>query len=488
MTETSKDAAANADAKPALPPAAGAKIKKPSVVRKSAAIFLIVLVVVSVLLIPLVIEPWILSKVKSSLAAQGLELAEGSELSVSVFGGAVTGKDLKLREVAQLNPTEKADEKADEKAEKKAVPKTIVDAAPAANIFTATTLNADVALMDSLFSGDVVIESLVIEGMTGNLRRTNGRVPVINPTAEPGKPTDWLGLGKQMMQWYKKYAPESPETSEEKPPTESGKEPSPSIPSEKVPAKPTVATDWPKATRYEPQPQLGGRWPRLLIRHLSITGTSMGLPDESPFDLTKLTLTGTNVAMRLNSDEVMDFKADLTTKGSGPMALAINRQGGRDGTMKLNAQKVPIEALSSPQISGGALAEYGATGLADLTIDSSWTGWKQTSTVTSTLSKMTMQPDKSASDVTRQFASAINAFGGKPIAWTPKLGGTLVQPVFTDTGMDSLQASVVGAAVEQGKEKALEEGAKQLDKQLEKNPQLKGASDKAKELFKGFGK
>jgi hypothetical protein len=63
-----------------------------------------------------------------------------------------------------------------------------------------------------------------------------------------------------------------------------------------------------------------------------------------------------------------------------------------------------------------------------------------------------------------------------------------VQPVFTDTGMDSLQASVVGAAVEQGKEKALEEGTKQLDKQLEKNPQLKGASDKAKELFKGFGK
>ena len=473
MTETSNDAAA--DVKPALPPAAGAKIKKPSVIRKSAAIFLLVLVVVSILLIPLVIEPWILAKVKSSLAAQGLELAEGSELSVSVFGGAVAGKDLKLREVPLLDPAEKS------------APKINVDAAPTAPIFTATTLTADIALMDSISSGDVVIESLVIEGLTGSLRRTNGRVPVLNPTAEPGKPTDWLGLGKQLMEWYKKYAPESAETSEEKPATEPGKEPT-TEPTEKVPAKPTVATDWPKATRYEPQPQPGAQWPRLLIRHLSITGTSMGLPDESPFDLTGFSVTGTNVAMRLNSDEVMDFKADLTTKGSGPMALVINRQGGRDGTMKLNAQKVPIEALSSPQISGSALAEYGATGLADLAIDSSWTGWKQTSTVTSTLSKMTMQPDKSASDVTRQFASAINAFGGKPIAWTPKLGGTLVQPVFTDTGMDSLQASVVGAAVEQGKEKALEEGTKQLDKQLEKNPQLKDASDKAKELFKGFGK
>ena len=485
MTETSKDDLTDV-AKLASPTGvagsdgtkSGATVKKPSLLRKSAVIFFILFGVISVLLIPLVVEPWILAKVKSSLAAQGLELTEGSELAISIFGGAITGKDLKLREVAQLNTPPTAT------TETTSRPKT----APSDNIFTATTLTADIALMDSLSSGDVVIESLVIEGLTGNLRRTNGRVPVLNPTAEPGKPTDWLGLGKQLMEWYKKFSPENGEASEEKPSTEPGKEPTPTKPTEKVPAKPTVATDWPTATRYEPQPQPGGQWPRLLIRHLSITGTSMGLPDESPFDLTGFTVTGTNVAMRLNSDEVMDFKADLTTKGSGPMALVINRQGGRDGTMKLNAQKVPIEALSSPQISGSALAEYGATGLADLAIDSSWTGWKQTSTVTSTLSKMTMQPDKSASDVTRQFASAINAFNGKPIAWTPKLGGTLVQPVFTDTGMDSLQASVVGAAVEQGKEKALEEGTKQLDKQLEKNPQLKDASDKAKELFKGFGK
>lgn len=485
MTETSKDDLTDV-AKLALPTGvagndgtkSGAAVKKPSLLRKSAVIFFILFGVISVLLIPLVVEPWILAKVKSSLAAQGLELTEGSELAISIFGGAITGKDLKLREVAQPNTPPTAT------IEPTSRPKT----PPSDNIFTATTLTADIALMDSISSGDVVIESLVIEGLTGNLRRTNGRVPVLNPTAEPGKPTDWLGLGKQLMEWYKKYAPEGEKSDGEKPPTDSGKEPTPTKPTEKVPAKPTVATDWPKATRYEPQPQPGGQWPRLLIRHLSITGTSLGLPDESPFDLTGFTVTGTNVAMRLNSDEVMDFKADLTTKGSGPMALAINRQGGRDGTMKLNAQKVPIEALSSPQISGGALAEYGATGLADLAIDSSWTGWKQTSTVTSTLSKMTMQPDKSASDFTRQFASAINAFNGKPIAWTPKLGGTLVQPVFTDTGMDSLQDSVVGAAVEQGKEKALEEGTKQLNKQLEKNPQLKGASDKAKDLFKGLGK
>jgi len=451
MTESSPDAAA-----PVPAPATAATVaptKQPGVIRKSAVIFLVLVGLIGVLLFPLVVEPWIVAKVKSSLAAQGLELAEGSELSVSMFGGAVTGKDLKLRETGK--PTE---------------------------VFAATTLNADVALLDSLTSGDVVIDSVVLEGLTGNLRRTNGHVPGTPPGDEPGKPTDWLGMGKQLLEWYKKYAPQDEATGEQ--PTEPGKEPAPTKPSEKVPAQPKPSFDWPNATRYEPQPQPGKPWPRVLIRHLSITGNAVGLPDESPFDVTGFAVTGTNVAMRLKSDEVMDLKGDLTTKGSGPMALAINRQGGKAGTMLLSAKQVPIEALSSKQISGDALAPYGAKGLADLVIDTKWTGWKQTSAVTSTLSKMTMQPDKSAGDVARQFATAVNAFDGKPMTWAPKLGGTLLAPVFTDTGLDSLQASAVDA----GKEKVIDEGKKQLDKQLEKNPQVKDAADKAKDLFKGLGK
>lgn len=444
MTETSPDAAA-----PAAAPAAPAKA--PGLIRKSAVIALIVVGLIGVLIFPLVVEPWIVGKVKSTLATQGMELAEGSELSVSMFGGAVTGKDLKIRETGKPG-----------------------------TIFTTTTLNADVALIDSLTSGDVVIDSLVIEGLSGSLRRTNGNIPGL-PPEEPGKPTDWLGLGKQLLEWYRKYAPQDEASTE---PTEPGKEPEPTTPGEKVPAQPKPTFDWPDATRYEPQPQPGKPWPRVLIRNLSITGTSMGLPDESPFDITAFTVTGSNVAMRLKGDEVMDLKSDLTTKGSGPMALVINRQGGKTGTMQLSAKQVPIEALSSKQISGDALAPYGAKGLADLLIDTQWTGWKQTSAVTSTLSKMSMQPDKDAGDVARQFASAVNAFDGKPVTWAPKLGGTLLTPVFTDTGMESLKASAVGAA----KDKAIDEGTKQLDKQLEKNPAVKDATDKAKDLFKGLGK
>lgn len=453
MNETSPDAPASS---PVPSPEAPAPAKAPGVLRKSAIIFLILFGLIGVLLFPLVVEPWIVGKVRSSLAGQGLELSDKSELSVSLFGGAVTGKDLILHETGQT-----------------------------AEVFKATSLNADVALLDSISSGDVVVESLVIEGLTGSLRRSgNGHIPG-TPPEEAGKPTDWLGLGKKLMEWYKQYAPQD-ESSGDKP-AEPGKEPGkepPTQPGEKVPAKPKPSFDWPNATRYEPQPQPGKGWPRVLIRHLSITGTSMGLPDESPFDLTGFTFKGTNVALQLKGDEVMDFTGDLTTKGSGPMALKLNRQGGKTGTMQLSAKQVPLEALSAKSISGDALAPYGVKGLADLVIDSNWTGWKQTSVVTSTLSQATMQPDKSAGDVARQFATAINAFEGKPITWAPKVGGTLLQPVFTDTGLDSLK----GSAVEAGKQKAIDEGKKQLDKQLEKNPQVKDAADKAKDLFKGLGK
>lgn len=445
MTETSPDATAPA-ADPVVP------AKTPGLIRKSAVIVLLVVGVIGVGLFPLVVEPWIVGKVKSTLAAQGMELAEGSELSVSLFGGAVTGKDLKIRETG--------------------LP---------ADIYTATTLNADVALLDSLTSGDVVLDHLVIEGLTGSLRRTNGNIPGL-PPEEPGKPTDWLGLGKQLLEWYKKYAPQDEDTAEQ--PAEPGKEPEPSKPEEKVPAQPKPTFDWPEATRYEPQPQPGKPWPRVLIRNLSITGTGVSLPDESPFDITGFSVAGTNVALRLKGDEVMDLKGDFTTKGSGPLALTVNRQGGKSGTMQLSAKQVSIEALSAKQISGDALAPYGAKGLADLVIDTQWTGWKQTSAVTSTLSKMTMQPDKDAGDVARQFAAAVNAFDGKPITWSPKLGGTLLAPVFTDTGMESLKASALDA----GKEKVIDEGKKQLEQQLDKNPAVKDATDKAKDLFKGLGK
>lgn len=425
-------------------------IAKPiAIIRRTAVYFLLLTGIIGVCLFPFVVEPWIVGQVRQSLANQGLSLAPDSQLSVSFFGGSVNGSKLVLNEIDG-----------------------------AERIFIADTLHADLALFESMSSGDIVIGKLTIDGLTGSFRRTtSGRIPFLqSPDDPPGKPIDWLGLGKQLIDWYKKYAPESSDPTDPTDPK--------TPPGEPVPPQAEPATDWPKAVRYIPQPQPGTSWPRIIIRDLSITGTTFGLPDDTPFDITSFRLIGSDVALRLLPHEIMILNGDIATKGSGPMELKVNRVGGKTGTMQLNAKEVSIKALSDPAISGDAMTAYGTTGTTDLLIDSSWTGWEQLSAVTCLLRDVTMQPSKDAADSARQLASAINAFGGKPVTWQPKVGGTLYAPVFTDYGLKSLQASALDA----GKQQVLDEGTKALNKELDKNPELKNAADKAKDLFKGFGK
>lgn len=445
---------------PAAPAAPAAPPRKPGIIRKSMVIILAVVTLAFVLSFPFVIEPWIVNQAKSALAAQGLELAPESKLSVSIFGLKLSGTDLKLREKGDPN-----------------------------EVFSATELTADIALMDSITSGDVVLDRLVIDGLTGDLRRRGGRVPILTPKDEegkPGEPTDWLKLGQQLMEWYRKYAGADEDKPGDQPADKPGEKPGPI---------PEIPTDWPQAKVYRPAP-VPGHWPRVLIRDLSINGKALGLPDDSPFDVTGFNVKGTNVALRLHADEVMNLTADVITKGSGPLDLALNRQGGKTGKLTMNAKGVPVEALNSKAISNGALDAYGPKGLADLAISSDWTGWDLTSAIQGSLSKLSLQPTKEAGTVVNELANVVNQLDGRPLTWLPKLGGKLYAPVFTDTGLTSLRDSATkagaDAVVDKAKEKALEEGTKLLDQQLDKNPELKkateGATDKAKELFKGFGK
>jgi hypothetical protein len=446
-------ASPTADAQAATPTAPEAPsvdtpklVKSPSLIRRSAVIFLLIFVALGFASFPFVIQPWVIGLVHKSLESQGLVLSDDSHLSVNFLDGSVSGNDLHIHEFEG-----------------------------AQNVFTAKQLHADLAIWQSITSGDMVLSKLIVDGLSGSLRRNDkGRIPIFEPPGtEPGKPIDWLTIGQQLIDWYKKYAPElSADTDPNAPPPEP------------VPPKAKPATDWPNAVIYEPQPQPGTQWPRLVVHDLLINGTQLGLPDDSPFDITEFTLKGTFVALRLRPHEVMTLEGHLSTKGSGPLTLLINRAGGASGTLQLNAKEVSIKALSNPAITGDALTTYGTTGTTDLLIDTQWKGWKQTSTVTSQLRDVTMQPTKDAGDTARQLASAINAFGGKPVAWSPTLGGTLYAPVFTDYGIKSLQASALDA----GKAKVIDEGAKQLNQQLDKNPELKNATDKAKDLFKGVGK
>jgi hypothetical protein len=445
---------------PSTPPIADTDkpLKPPGVLRKAALGFIAVSGLIGVTAFPFVIEPMVIGQLHQTLADQNLRLADGSQISVSFFGGSLTGNDLVMHEIKGSQ-----------------------------NVLQVKKLDADLAIMESIQSGDVVMTNLIIDGLSGSFRRENGgRIPILEPADKEGKPTDWLGLGKQLMEWYKKYAPESTEdkTAEEKPGEPKPEQP----PTEPVPPKAKPATDWPDAVVYHPQPQPGQPWPRVIIRNLSINGTGFGLPDESPFDVTAFQLQGKDVSLRLHPHEIMTLDGQVSTKGSGPLTMKINRNGGKDGTMALKAEKVDLAALSNPAISGDALTSFGATGKMDLSLSTNWLGWEQKSDVVTMLSETRMQPNADASETTRQIASTMNALDGKPISWKPTLGGTLFSPVFTDYGLQSLQAG----AVEAGKQKAIEEGTKavqkEADKLLDKNPAAKGAADKAKDLLKGFGK
>src|SRR4051812_688085 len=136
--------------------------KRPGIIRKSAVILLLVLAVLLVLAFPLVIEPWLVGKVRSSLAGQGLKLNDDAKLDISLFGGRLTGENIKLD-----------------------------DAKDGHLVFSASKLDGDVAVMDSLVTFDLIIDELTARDAVGDLRRrSDGSIPILAPD-ETGAGVNW---------------------------------------------------------------------------------------------------------------------------------------------------------------------------------------------------------------------------------------------------------------------------------------------------------
>jgi len=75
---------------------------------------------------------------------------------------------------------------------------------------------------------------------------------------------------------------------------------------------------------------------------------------------------------------------------------------------------------------------------------------------------------------------------GQPIRWPMKLGGTLISPRITDSGVDELvKGSVTDAVKGEAKDRATQEANKLLEKEGAKNPEIK---QKATDLLKGLGR
>lgn len=459
---------------PAAVPAADAApvkpVKPPGVFRRSAFIILAVVVLALAVVLPFWADHWARGAILAALDDRGLELSPTSTLSVSVFGLRLTGTGIQVREKGK---------------------------AAEPPVFTADLLNARFALIDSITSGDAIIDDLSLEGVKGDLRRRKDGQPPIGVPEDgktPGQSRDWLAMAKQGLDWWRARKAEE----------EKQAQPQPGEPPPKPKPVKTVDRWHGAAVRYEPPPTVDatGRWhiPRVLIRNLSVKGSTLGLPDETPFDITRFAVRGAMIAMRLHPDEVMTLTGDLDTSGAGPMRMAMERSGGTGGKLELKASQVPVEAIANPKVSGDSLAHYGAKGMADMTFSSTWTGWDLVGQVTSTVKNLSLQPDKEAGERAIKVAGVVNNLKDQTLVWPVKLGGTLYAPTITDSGVEEvIKGSALDAAKNAAKQKANEEAdklkAKGLDKldkelgdKLKDQPAAQGAVDKAKDLFKGFGK
>ena len=443
---------------PVVPVAPVLTPKKPKIFRWWGIYLLLGFAVLFFVVLPFIVNPWVLGKIRTALAANGWELTPESQLSFSLYGATLHGDQLVVRMI------EKGKDGSQEQ------------------VATASRLHAEVAIFSSLTTNDVVIQELAIEGMSGNLRRgPDGRIATLPPpTPEEEKSgtdyskIDWVKWYEKAMEKYKQRQEEQAKQKTDAPskPTEAPAQPLP----------PQSDPEWPKATKHQPTPKADRHVPRVIVRKLAISGTAVKLPDESAFEITKFTVNGTNVAMRQDVGETMILDSAITTKAAGDVTLALQRKADETGNLVIKAPAVPVEALAGPGVSGDRLAPYGATGLADLAIDLNWTNWDLLGSITSTITGLKLTPTASDSK-TQQVAQAVNALKGKPIAWPVKLGGTLMTPKVTDTGVEAvLKGGVLDAAKGIAGEKATE----QLNKQLDKNPEAKAAADKAKGALNGL--
>ena len=452
------------------PPVVAAPLKKTTVVRWWGLIGLLVVGILGAALLPFVVEPWVLAKLRNGLAASGWELTPESKLSFSFYGARLHGENLVMRMIQKSADGTQA------------------------QVATADRLHAEVAVFESLTKSDAIISELAIEGMTGNLRRgPDGRIQTIpeeqDKPAGPGidwSKVDWVSwYQKGMEQWKKRQEQQKQQQDEQKKQEEAQKQGQPAPKpdeSRRPPAEPDI--EWPKASKIKPLPQAGRHIPRVVVRKLSITGKAIKLPDESPFEVTAFAINGTNVAARQDLGETMTLVGKASTQGAGDINLDLLRHEDDTGHLKLAAPAVPVAALSHPAIAGDALAKYGATGTANLTIDNAWTGWELTGGVLAQISGLTLAPTVADADTAR-IATALNALKGKPIAWPVQLGGTLFAPKITDSGVEAvLKGSAMDAAKAIITDQATEKANQELNKQLDKNPQAKDAADKLKGLFK----
>lgn len=423
---------------------------RPGLLRPAALWLVPLTILVLLALVPLALEPWLEGRVRAAVALAGLELAPETSIDISVLGGRITLGRLDLRERVDGQPR---------------------------SLFTADRAELDADVLACL-AGDIVFDSIILEGASGDLRRRgDGTVPLATPPpAERGGTDwgklDWWGLLRQAYAWQQQRdaaADQAPTTTP-------------------APPRQQSAPDWSGARTYEPAPGPAGPPTRVLIRKLSLSGREFLLPDDTPFAITAFSASGHDLGWgrrEAGTSWALDLQA--TTRAAGSLDLGLG-----SGRLRLVARQLPLSALAHPALAGAAFARYGASGTADLTLDGQWTR-QLTGTIQAQVAGLRLDPT-SPTPREEQVAQILNRLGGRPLTWTMTLGGTPQDPEITD---DGLAALAKGQLAEAAKQAAIEEGTKRLEEalqknpkaqELQKNPAVKKATDKATDLLKGLGK
>ncbi len=430
-----------------VPPAAGKPAKKPGILRPSGIILLVLLVLGGWLSAPWVIEPWLIRQIESTLTNRGLEIGPQTRWDLKLFNGKLRADDLDLSETYEGETR---------------------------TVLAATTLEIDLGLLGML-GGDVIIDSLIATGVSGDFRRRgDGTVPM-TPPDESGEGIDWSTVDwfdylQRAYRWWDerdraaKEARKDPDAQKKKPPV-AKRDPS-----------------WEDSRRYEPDLP-PGHGPRVLIRHLELTGAGVKLPDASVFEIAAFSLNGSNVCVIQLDDEHMTLRAELTTVGTGPVVLDLKRLPGDDGSLTLTANAVPVAALADPKLSGDALARYQPSGTTDIDLSATWSAAALDGGLTSAISGFDFVPP--ADDRTaQQLHQVTSRLGGRPLTWPIRFGGSLRNPRITDSGVDELiKGSLADAAKDAVKEEATRRAAEEAAKQLEANPELQRTTDRLRNVL-----
>jgi len=430
------------------------------------------------------------SAIRDSIRDRGLELGEQTRLEAQFLGGKVALTDAEL--IAHSDEETR-----------------VMLRSPRAAV--------DLAIWDTITSGDVIVEELSMRDAVIDLRRfPDGSIPgpeatpeEVPPDAEEqdeAPPRDWVESYERVRKWYDRAQDWTTDDEAEDAEPEQPVQP---------------AEGWDQAKRFYPTPEPGDPLPlpRVLIRSLDLGGKQLRLPDatgedaEAPLDLAEFALRGSDVSLRPVAGESMNLAFDFTTRGAGDGSIALVRAL-EAGSLQGGWDAIPLPVVAAEEVAGARIAKWRPRGTAVLAIDAEWQGEVLDGTIVVDLEDLELHPRDDAGEEAHELAKTLaelsslhqEVAGEEPfvLRWQLELGGSPQKPEIENLGPESMLLAIqqqarelverkARAAIDEGKEAVREAGEQAFEDLKEGDVEgatedLEGLEDKKDELKNLFNR